>query len=104
VVRHKLVAMVEGILPMLAWLQSLAHRIDAAGGDARAMAADAALAKNRAARLMRDCAGDAVQLLGGMGFMRGSRTERIWRDVKVMMIGGGAEEVLADLAARQLDL
>lgn len=104
VVRHKLVAMVEGVLPMLAWLQALAARIDAAGGDARACAADIALAKNRAARLMRDCAGEAVQVLGGMGFMRGSRVERIWRDTKVMMIGGGAEDVLADLAARQLEL
>ena len=108
VVRHKLVAMVEGVLPMLAWLQALAARIDAAAVDAaldaRSCAAEIALAKNRAARLMRDCAGEAVQVLGGMGFMRGSRVERIWRDTKVMMIGGGAEEVLADLAARQLDL
>ena len=35
-------------------------------------------------------------------FMRGSRTERIYREVKVMMIGGGAEEIMKDLAAKQL--
>ena len=34
--------------------------------------------------------------------MRGSRAERIYREVKVMMIGGGAEEIMKDLAARQL--
>jgi acyl-CoA dehydrogenase len=34
--------------------------------------------------------------------MRGTKSERIYREVKVAMIGGGAEEVLADLAARQL--
>jgi acyl-CoA dehydrogenase len=45
-----------------------------------------------------------VQVLGGAGFMRGGRVERIYREVKVMMIGGGAEEVLNDLAARQLGL
>jgi acyl-CoA dehydrogenase len=47
------------------------------------------------------CADTAVQLLGGMGFMRGTKSERIYREVKVYMIGGGAEEVLSDLAARQ---
>ena len=40
--------------------------------------------------------------LGGAGFMRGSRAERIYREVKVMMIGGGAEEIMKDLAAKQL--
>lgn len=33
-----------------------------------------------------------------------TRSERIYREVKVMMIGGGAEEVMKDLAARQLGL
>ena len=53
---------------------------------------------------MRDCADDAVQIMGGTGFMRGSRIEPIDREVKVMMIGGGAEEILNVLAARQLGL
>jgi acyl-CoA dehydrogenase len=51
---------------------------------------------------MQFCADAAVQTLGGMGFMRGTRVERIYREVKVNMIGGGAEEVMKDLAARQL--
>ncbi len=36
--------------------------------------------------------------------MRGGRAERMYREVKVMMIGGGAEEVLIELAARRLGL
>jgi len=43
-----------------------------------------------------------VQTLGGAGFIRGTRAERIYREVKVMQIGGGAEEIMKDLAARQL--
>jgi acyl-CoA dehydrogenase len=43
-----------------------------------------------------------VQILGGAGYMRGTRVERIHREAKVMMIGGGAEEALVELAARQL--
>ena len=42
----------------------------------------------------------AVQLHGGMGYMRGTRSERIYREVKVNMIGGGAEEIMKELAAR----
>jgi hypothetical protein len=46
----------------------------------------------------------AVQILGGMGFMRGTVSERIYREVKVMMIGGGAEEIMKELAAKQTGL
>ena len=53
---------------------------------------------------MQFCADQAVQILGGMGFMRGTVSERIYREVKVMMIGGGAEEVMKDLAAKQLGI
>lgn len=58
--------------------------------------------KNLATRTLQFCADNAVQILDGMGFMRGTKSERIYREVKVYMIGGGAEEVLNDLAARQL--
>lgn len=100
VVRQKLVRMIDEVLPVQAWVLQLAQRLDAG----EAPAGDLALAKNHAARLMRDCAEGAVQILGGAGFLRGSRIERAWRDCKVYMIGGGAEEVMNDLAARQLGL
>jgi acyl-CoA dehydrogenase len=99
-IRHKLVRLIEEILPVQAWLVTLAQRLDAG----ESPAGDIALAKNHAARLMRDSADVAVQVLGGAGFMRGSRIERTYRDAKVYMIGGGAEEVMNDLAARQLGL
>jgi len=31
------------------------------------------------------------QLHGGMGYMRGTAIERLWRDARVLAIGGGAE-------------
>jgi acyl-CoA dehydrogenase len=37
-----------------------------------------------------------------LAFKRGTKSERICREVKVMMIGGGSEEIMKDLAARQL--
>jgi acyl-CoA dehydrogenase len=53
---------------------------------------------------MQYCADAAVQMLGGMGFMRGTVSERVYREVKVMMIGGGAEEIMKELAAKQLGI
>lgn len=100
VVRHKLVRMVDGVLPLQAWLVQLALRLDAG----ESPAGELALAKNAGGRLMRDVADEAVQVLGGAGFLRGGRIERAWRDCKVYMIGGGAEEVMNDLAAKQLGL
>jgi acyl-CoA dehydrogenase len=51
---------------------------------------------------MQFCADGAVQVLGGAGFVRGTRAERIYREAKVMQIGGGSTEIMKDLAARQL--
>ena len=44
----------------------------------------------------------AVQLHGGMGYMRESEVERHYRDARVLGIGGGATEVMTDLVARLL--
>ena len=92
VTRQKIVKMIDDILPMQAWLLQLALRLDAG----EAPAGEIALAKARGARIMRDCADAAIQILGGSGYIRGSKSERIWREVKVMMIGGGSEEVMFD--------
>ena len=58
--------------------------------------------KNHATQTMQFCADQAVQILGGMGFMRGTVVERIYREVKVLTIGGGTEEIMKELAARQM--
>jgi acyl-CoA dehydrogenase len=41
------------------------------------------------------------QLHGGMGFMTGTPIERLWRDARVLAIGGGATEVMLDEAAKR---
>ncbi|MFT3873813.1 MAG: acyl-CoA dehydrogenase family protein [Nocardioides sp.] len=42
----------------------------------------------------------AVQLHGGTGYLHGIEVERHYRDARILPIGGGATEVLSDLAAR----
>ena len=45
---------------------------------------------------------DAMQLLGGLGYMKAHRVERIWRDVRLMRIGGGTDEIMYNIAGPQL--
>lgn len=101
VVRHRFVDMLGRIEATRALLESLAARLDASPGDP-ATIASVCLAKNTATRTLQFCADAAVQTLGGLGYVRGTKSERIYREVKVNMIGGGAEEIMKDLAARQL--
>ena len=103
VVRHKLVDMRMRVRGARAWLEALVDRFDAGPLDAEAVA-DLCLLKNHATQAMQFCADHAVQILGGSGYVRGTKSERIYREVKVMMIGGGSEEIMKELAARQLGL
>ena len=50
------------------------------------------------------CAREAAQILGGASYLRGSVVERLYREVRVQAIGGGSEEIMRDLASRQLGL
>ena len=103
VIRHKLVDMRMRIESTRAWLNSVSERADhnQVGPE---WVAEVCMLKNHAGQAMQYCADSAVQILGGMGFMRGTASERIYREVKVVMIGGGAEEVMKELASRQLGI
>jgi len=97
VIRHKLADMAQRILATQANLEMLALRLDRGEHPV----GDICLLKNQATQTMAFCASEGVQILGGMGFMRGAKAERIYREVKVNAIGGGTEEIMKDLAARQ---
>ncbi len=101
VTRHKLMDMQMRIASSRAWLHALVERQED-GDRSPEWVAELCLLKNHTTQTMQWCADAAVQILGGMGFMRGTKSERIYREVKVMMIGGGAEEIMKELAARQL--
>ncbi len=98
VVRHKLVDMAMKIDALKAYLEALAWRLE----QGERTVAEVCMLKNFATETLTDCAGEAVQIFGGSGYMRGSKVERIYRETKVLTIGGGTEEIMKDLAARQL--
>ncbi|KAL9107732.1 MAG: hypothetical protein Q9227_007447 [Pyrenula ochraceoflavens] len=64
-----------------------------------------ALAKAKAGLVLNECAQCAVLLFGGNGYTRtgmGELVEKIYRDVPGARIPGGSEDVMFDLAVRQL--
>jgi acyl-CoA dehydrogenase len=98
VIRHKLVDMAQRIEASQAMLERIAWALD----QGESPVAELCMLKNQATQTMGFCASEAVQILGGAGFMRGAKSERIYREVKVNTIGGGTEEIMKDLASRQL--
>lgn len=64
--------------------------------------AEACLAKQTAVDAAVAVSDMAVQLFGGAGYMHGMEVERHYRDARLLPIGGGATEVLTDLAAKML--
>jgi acyl-CoA dehydrogenase len=100
VIRHKLVDMAQRVAASQAMLEMLAWRLDRGENPV----AEICMLKNQATQTMAFCATEAVQIFGGAGFMRGIKVERIYREVKVNAIGGGTEEIMKDLASRQMGL
>lgn len=97
-VQHKIVEMARRVDVARTYVRQVAMRY-VAGGD---MIAEACFAKNTAVEAAEWVVNEAVQLHGGLGYMRGSEVERHYRDVRILGIGGGTSEVLAELAARRL--
>jgi acyl-CoA dehydrogenase len=100
VIRHKLVDMAQRVAASQAMLELLAWRL----GQGESPVAEICMMKNQATQTMAFCASEAVQIFGGAGYMRGVKVERIYREVKVNAIGGGTEEIMKDLASRQMGL
>ena len=59
-------------------------------------------AKNTAVEAGEWVANQAVQLVGGLGYMAESEIERQYRDMRILGIGGGTTEIMTSLAAKTL--
>ncbi len=100
VIRHKIVDMAMKVNAVKATLENLAWRVE----QGEQPVAEICMLKNLATTSLEWVANEAMQILGGAGYLRGSKVERIYRETKVMSIGGGSIEIMKDLAARQMGL
>lgn len=96
--RHKLVEVVRSIRIAYAYLDQCVWRLQQ--GDSAV--ADIAMLKVQATRTLERVARDAMHVLGQHAYSGANRVERIYREARIFAIGGGTEEILDDLAARQL--
>ena len=94
-------------------LSNMARRVDVARVYTREVArrfaegdtdliAQVCFAKNTAVDAGEWVVNQAVQLHGGMGYMAESEVERQYRDMRILGIGGGTNEIMTDLAGRVL--
>ncbi|WP_199252742.1 acyl-CoA dehydrogenase family protein [Chachezhania sediminis] len=104
VIRHKLVDMAARIDAARTLTHDIIWRRMEGLDPLNVHVARTSMAKIQATEAMKFCADQAVQILGGMGFMQGTASERIYREVKVLTIGGGTDEVMRNLAASQLGI
>ncbi|WP_420468331.1 acyl-CoA dehydrogenase family protein [Panacagrimonas sp.] len=98
VIRHKLVDMRMRLEAVKANLDVVTWRVS----QRQTPIAEVCMLKNLACTHLEWIANEAMQVFGGAGYLRGARVERIYRETKVLTIGGGSLEIMKDLAARQL--
>lgn len=106
IIRHKLVTLGREVEAHWAWLEQIAYHVQTHGWQADATAGRIALAKVSGGRMLERAAREAQQVMGGVAYQRngpggGGKIEQITRDLRMMVVGGGSEEILEDLAFRQ---
>jgi acyl-CoA dehydrogenase len=100
VIRHKLAEMARQTDVAREYVRAVLGRF-AAGED---VGREAAMAKNTAVYACQAVVHEAVQIHGGLGYMRESEVERHYRDARLLGIGGGTSEILNEVIADRLGL
>ena len=100
VIRHKLAEMATKVEIAREYTLHCATRM--ARGEQ--ILKEVSMAKNFATETSDAVTYEAVQIFGGMGFMRESVVERLYRDNRILSIGGGTHEIMNEIIAKQLDL
>jgi acyl-CoA dehydrogenase len=98
VVRHKIAEMARQTDVARRYTRDVALR-HLAGED---VLTEVAMAKNTAVYACDHVVNEAVQLHGGLGYMRESEVERHYRDARILGIGGGTNEIMNEIIGKRL--
>ncbi|KAH8802696.1 acyl-CoA dehydrogenase/oxidase [Xylogone sp. PMI_703] len=108
IIRAKFVKMGRMIEPAWAFLEQLTWLIELGRRtgkmDEVRIGGMTAMLKVASTRCLEKCVREAQQVMGGLGYAKGGkggRIEAISRDVRVMAVGGGSEEIMSELAIRE---
>lgn len=97
-VQHKVVDMAIKLETMRNYYQKVAWMMD----NGIPVRHEHAMAKLYMVQKSFEVCDDAMQVMGGLGYMNASRVQRLWRDTRVMRVGGGTDEVMYNIAGPQL--
>lgn len=100
VIRHKLAEMATQVEASREFTYRVAARIQAGVPAVK----EVSMAKNFATTVSDHVTHEAVQIFGGMGFMRETLVERLSRDNRILSIGGGTQEIMNEVIAKQLGI
>ena len=100
VIRHRLAEMATG----LEVSREFTYRQAAKMAAGQSVIKEISMAKNFATDTADRIVTDAVQILGGLGYMRESLVERLYRDNRILSIGGGTREVMNEIISKQMGL
>ncbi|HVS43285.1 MAG TPA: acyl-CoA dehydrogenase family protein [Candidatus Dormibacteraeota bacterium] len=100
VIRHKLTEMARQVDVAREYTRAVMARM-LAGEDC---VQQVSMAKNTAVMACDHVVDAAVQIFGGMGYMRESEVERHYRDSRILGIGGGTSEIMNEIIARTMGL
>jgi acyl-CoA dehydrogenase len=99
-IRHKLADMESRVCAAKTLTYQVADRMSAG----EFVVKEVSIAKNITADTAVDVTYDAVQIHGGMGYMRETLVERLSRDARLLPIGGGTTEIMKEIINKQMDL
>jgi alkylation response protein AidB-like acyl-CoA dehydrogenase len=100
VIKHKLVDMGTKIAAVQAFVYQTAKQWDEGAYPVR----EISQAKLLATQVACDVADEAIQILGGHGYMREFPVERAWRDARLARIGAGTDEIMKEIIAKTYGL
>jgi acyl-CoA dehydrogenase len=103
VVRHKLAEMARQTSVATTYTRA-AYDAWLDGDSIDSAVLEVSMAKNTACAACDYVVDEAVQLFGGLGYMRESEVERHYRDSRILRIGGGTDEIMNEVIAKRLGL
>ena len=100
VIKHKLVDMGTKIAAVQSFVYQTAKQWDQGEYPVR----EISQAKLLATQVACEVADEAIQILGGHGYMREFPVERAWRDARLARIGAGTDEIMKEIIAKTYGL